>query len=72
MDYYWSKDENKYVTLIRNIMSRNRFRSIKHKLHLADLNLDPSDKCLNLRSFSDLLNQKFVQFSIFTRSLSID
>lgn len=36
MDCYWSKDEDKEVTLVRNTMSRNKFRSIKKNLHLAD------------------------------------
>lgn len=52
-------------------MSRNKFRSIKKNLHLAD-NLDPSDKFSKLRPFFDQLNQKFMQFGIFSHNLSID
>lgn len=31
MDHYWSKDEDKDITFVRNTMSRNRFRSVKKK-----------------------------------------
>ncbi|XP_008179985.1 piggyBac transposable element-derived protein 3-like [Acyrthosiphon pisum] len=73
MDCYWSKDEDKEVTLVRNTMSRNKFRFIKKNLHLADNhNLNPLDKFSKLRPFFDLLNQKFVQFGIFAHNLSID
>jgi len=73
MDHYWSKDEDKDVTLVRNTMSRNRFRYIKKNLHLADnRNLDSSDTFSKLRPFFNLLNQKFIQFGIFTHNLSID
>ncbi|XP_015372119.1 PREDICTED: piggyBac transposable element-derived protein 3-like [Diuraphis noxia] len=49
MDFYWSKYEDKDITLVRNTMSRNRFCYIKKNLHLADNNnLDPSDKFIGL------------------------
>jgi DNA excision repair protein ERCC-6 len=73
MDCYWSKDEDKEVTLVRNTMSRNKFCFIKKNLHLADNhNINPLDKFSKLRPFFDLLNQKFVQFGIFAHNLSID
>jgi len=71
MDYYWSEDEDKDVTLVRNTMSRNRFRYIKKNLNLAgNHNLDPSDKFSKLRPFFNLLNQKFIQIDIFIHILA--
>ena len=49
------------------------FVPLKKNLHLADNHdLDPLDIFSKLRSFFELLNQKFVQFGIFTHNLSID
>lgn len=52
MEFYWNKDEDKNVTLVRNTMSTNKFRFIKKIFHLTDSHkIDPSDKFSNLRHF---------------------
>lgn len=70
---YWSKDIDKGIDLVRSTMSRNEFRSIKQNIHLSDnKNSDKSDKFAKLRPLIDALNEKFMQFGIFSRHLSID
>jgi len=70
---YWSKDEDKGIALVRNSMSRNRFDSIKQNLHLSDNDqLDKNDRFAKLRPLFDLINQKNMQFGVFSHNLSID
>ncbi|KAJ8913353.1 hypothetical protein NQ315_008743 [Exocentrus adspersus] len=72
-DFYWSKDEDKGVQIIRSCMSRNKFRSIKRNLHLAsNAALDRNDKFSKLRPFFDAINTRNKQFGIFAHNLSID
>ncbi|KAI4469474.1 transposase is4 [Holotrichia oblita] len=72
-DMYLSKNADKGVDLVRGCMSRNTFRSIKRNLHLADnSSLDNADKFSKLRPVFSLLNEKYLQFGIFTHNLSID
>ncbi|XP_050301648.1 piggyBac transposable element-derived protein 3-like [Anthonomus grandis grandis] len=72
-DMYWSLDEDKTVRIVRDCMNRNKFRSIKRNLHLSDNNnLDKGDKYIKLRPFFDTMNEKFLQFGIFSFNLSID
>ncbi|XP_025192062.1 piggyBac transposable element-derived protein 3-like [Melanaphis sacchari] len=70
---YWSKDEDKGIPLVRNSMSRNRFDSIKQNLHLSDNDqLDKNDRFSKLRPLFDLINEKNMQFGVFSHNLSID
>lgn len=70
---YWSKDEDKGISLIRNCMSRNRFDSIKQNLHLSDNSqLNKEDKFSKLRPIFDIVNERNMQFGIFSANLSID
>lgn len=72
-DMYWSLDEDKTVNIVRDCMSRNKFRLIKRYLHLSDNNnLDKKDKYSKLRPFFDAMNEKFLQFGVFSFNLSID
>lgn len=73
IDMYWSKDEDKEVTFVRQCMSRNKFRLIKKYIHVSDnALLDKTDKFAKLRPFFDMMNQKFMQFGVFANNLSID
>lgn len=73
MELYWSLDEDKGVPLVRKTMSRNRFRDIKQNIHLSDnTNLQKEDKFAKVRPLFDLLNERFLQFGIFSHNLSID
>lgn len=70
---YWSKDEDKGVMLVRNCMSRNRFDSIKQNIHFSDNEqLDKSDKFSKLRPLFDMINEKNMQFGVFSHNISID
>lgn len=70
---YWSKDEDKGLSLVRKCMSRNTFLSIKQNIHLSDNNnLDQNDKFAKLRPIFDIINEKYLQFGIFSHNLSID
>ncbi|XP_022175761.1 piggyBac transposable element-derived protein 3-like [Myzus persicae] len=66
-------DEDKGIPLVRNSMSRNRFDSIKQNLHLSDNDqLDKNDRFSKLRPLFDLINEKNMQFGVFSHNLSID
>nr|CAH7734201.1 unnamed protein product [Callosobruchus chinensis] len=70
---FWSKDEDKGIPLVRNCMSRNRFDSIKQNIHLSDNDqLDKGDRFSKLRPIFDMINEKNMQFGIFSYNLSID
>ena len=72
---YWSLDEDFDTQIIRKTMPRNRFLSIKRYLHFVNNeNADNSkdDKGFKIRPLADALNQKFKQFGIFSKELSID
>ncbi|XP_050295149.1 uncharacterized protein LOC126735243 [Anthonomus grandis grandis] len=70
---YWSLDEDKTVHIVRDCMNRNKFRSIKRDLHFSDNNnLDKGHKYTKLRPFFDTMNEKFLQFDIFSFNFSID
>lgn len=72
-DMYWSKDEDKQVNIVRETMSRNRFRAIKQNIHLSDnTRLDKKDKFSKLRPIFDIMNRNFMQFGVFEHNLSID
>jgi hypothetical protein len=70
---YWSKDEDMGLPLVRKCMSRNKFMTIKQNIHLSDNNkLDENDKFSKLRPVFDMINEKNLQFGIFSHNLSID
>ena len=71
--HYWSLDDDLSCPLVRNIMPRNKFISIKRNLHVADNNnLAGNDKWAKLRPLFDAVNQKLLQFGVFIKMLSID
>ncbi|XP_066258479.1 piggyBac transposable element-derived protein 3-like [Euwallacea similis] len=73
IQHYWSTDEDKGINLIKKCMSRNRFQFIKQNLHLSNNNLlDKNDKFAKVRPFFNAINQKNIQFGIFSHNLSID
>ncbi|KAK9730796.1 Transposase IS4 [Popillia japonica] len=69
---YWSSDEDKGVNIVQKCMSRNKFQNIKRNLHLSDNSLlDKNDKFAKVRPFLNMLNDKNLQFGIFSFNLSI-
>lgn len=72
-DLYWSTEEDKGVQIVKDCMSRNKFKNIKRNLHLSDNNnLDKKDKFSKLRPFFNIINERFMQFDVFSFHLSID
>lgn len=71
---YWSLDEDCNVSIVSNIMSRNRFLEIKKFLHFCDNEAAASshDKMFKLRPLADLLTNKFLQWGVVHQDLSID
>lgn len=62
-----------FVDAVKNIMNRYKFESIKKNWHLCDnLNLDKEDKFPKIRPILNKLTEKYLQFGIFARNLSID
>ncbi|XP_055634280.1 piggyBac transposable element-derived protein 3-like [Toxorhynchites rutilus septentrionalis] len=70
---YWSNEPSLGVPIVKQCMSRNKFREIKKFIHFSDnYNLNKMDKMAKLRSFFEVMNQKFMQFGVFSDNLSID
>lgn len=70
---YWSLDSDKGLEIVRKCMPRNRFESIKRNIHLSDnSDLDKGDKFTKLRPIFDMMNERYLQFGIFSHNLSID
>ncbi len=54
-------------------MSKNDFVTIKRYLHLADNQmLDKTNKMAKVQPLVDLLNDKLMQFGVFSKHLSVD
>ncbi|XP_042232369.1 piggyBac transposable element-derived protein 1-like [Homarus americanus] len=73
--HYWSVSEDLETPIIRTTMPRNRFLSIKRFFHFVDNENAENykdDKGFKIRPLADALNQKFKQFGIFSKRLSID
>lgn len=72
-DMYWSTEEDKGVQVVKQCMSRNKFRSIKQNLHFNDnTQLDKDDKYSKIRPLFDIINKKFMQFDTFSEKLAVD
>ena len=70
---YCSNKEDKSCPLIKRLMPRNRFVSMKSSIHLCEnQRLQSSDKWCKLRPLIDLVNETLIQFGVFTKDLSTD
>lgn len=70
---YWSSNPTLGRPIVKQALSRNKFKLIKKYLHLNDNNaLDKDDKFSKLRPYFDLLNRNFIKFGVFSPHLSID
>lgn len=72
---YWSTDENFECAIVRNAMSRNRYKDIKKYLHFNNNNDIPdgcTDRCYKIRPLVDLFNKNFQQFGYFGCHYSVD
>lgn len=70
---YWSTNPTLGREIVRQSMSRNKFKAIKRYLHLNNNDdLDTENRFSKLQPFFDILNRNFLKFGIFTPHLSID
>lgn len=70
---YWENNEDTHNILVDKSMRRNRFEEIFRYLHVADnSNLQPNDKMAKVRPLFDMLNEKFLQYAIIEKDISID
>lgn len=71
---YWSSDEDLGIPSVQKAMSRDRFLQIKRFLHLADNSKinNSTDRMYKLRPLINALINKFSQWGIFHKDLSID
>lgn len=73
MSDYWSTNPTLGIPIVKQIMSRNKFREIKRFLHFSDNNqLDKNDKMAKIRPLMNIMNKKFIQFGIWSECLSVD
>lgn len=72
-DLYWSVRPEFGVKMVKMSLSRNRFRDIKRYIHLADNNnSDTSDRFAKVRPLLTILNERYMQWGVFSTYLSID
>ena len=69
---YWSTAEDLEAPIFSKTMSRDRFRSIKAYLHIADNHNLAQSKVAKVLPLLDLLKVNCQQFGVFHKSLSID
>ena len=58
-----------WLLLVRNLMSRNKFRKREIYLHT---NLDETKKWIKLRPLTEAVNEELQRFRMFSSELSID
>lgn len=69
----WSTRPTLGKEIVKQAMSRNKFKKIKQYFHLANNDgLDKDDKYAKLRPYFEILNEKFMKFGVFSEHLSID
>lgn len=71
---YWSTSSDLEVSIIKNSMTRDKFRSIMSSLHLNDnhkIDMNNRDKLHKVRPVIDHLNSKFIERS-HSEHLSVD
>ena len=71
-DSYWSTSEDLDAPIFRKIMSRERFRSIKKYLHIADNANLAKSKVAKVLPLFNMLKERCQQFGVFDELLSVD
>ena len=62
-----------WLLLVRNLMSRNKFRKREIYLHCCDnTNLDETNKWIKLRRLTESVNEELQQFRMLSSEHSID
>ena len=69
---YWSLDSDFNTAIVRQALTRQRFRDIKMNLHLNDTSaINKDNKLFKFRPYIELLNKKFQQFGVHKTNLLI-
>ena len=77
-ELYWSLDPNFDCPLVREAMTKNRFKSLKQHLHFNDNSKIPENctdrcyRCYKIRSLITCLNENFMQFGYIHLDYSVD
>ena len=71
-DDYWSVSEDLQASIFSKVMSRERFRSIKKYMRIADNNQLLPSKVAMLLPLLNKLKKQWQQFRVFHKFLSID
>lgn len=70
---YWENSTDTKNDLVRNAISRDRFRFVMQNIHCCDNNnLNVDDKFAKIRPFVELINKKFLEFAPIEEAHSID
>ncbi|XP_039968750.1 piggyBac transposable element-derived protein 3-like [Bactrocera tryoni] len=73
IDHYWSVRPDMEIPIVKQVLSRNRFKIIKRFLHLADnTDLNAVDRFAKVCPLIDALNKNIMQFGVFSHILSVD
>ena len=69
---YWSADEDMCCLLVRELRSCSYFQKVKGYFQVCGNNICADDKLTKLRPLFSLVNQKLIQFGVFTEHVNID
>lgn len=72
---YWSEEEDLGVNIVKNAFSRNAYLLLKAMIHFQDNSKateSKHDKGFKIRPLMELMNEKFQQWGVFQKHLSVD
>ena len=70
---YWQQETDVFNCAVADLLSRNRFEEILRYSHLAgNAKLAPGDKLAKVRSFFNLMNQRFLNAFQYDEQLCVD
>ena len=70
---YWERQNDGGITLVCEVISKNKFKEMKKYTHLSDnIQLDKSDKYAKVRPLYDITNRSLPQFGFSHLDYSID
>ena len=70
--HYWSTCEDFNNSMCSEYIQRDRFKKMKSCLHFADNNNLMDSKAAKIQPLLSILNQKLLQFGVFSTELAID
>ena len=70
---YWERQNDGGITLVCEVISKNKFKEMKKYTHLSDnIQLDKSDKYAKVRPLYVITNRSLPQFGFSHLDYSID